>query len=324
MKFKGLIMIFLLILIFGRVSAMEEVEPNDSMDTPQVIGEGIVSGEINDQTSDIFRVDVPNDNLTFFSLKKTDTNRTSLHLEVFDSSREHLFGTNAYNYGGGINVAGEKISHIWEPSEEPDSFFMVITGRGTYDIDVKFQEIDDPNDAPGLGDLPWMLEDGDHVAGSVYEFEHGSDIYADQDNFRFEVNTDTIIRVKITKEDMGAGSIHARLYHAGEGEHTELDDIGQSDTLEYEVMIDTYEDSETVYLDIWGEGDYEIDITYEDTAFDPAIMIGLMGAMICIAMMISFMPVFIIIIVIILLVRGSSKTKKKNRRKLKKGRKSHS
>ena len=73
-----LLVLVLPILFILPASAIKETEPNDSLDSPQEIGEGIIEGELNTNLSDgelmesdIFKVDIPRNSIVFFLLKKT-------------------------------------------------------------------------------------------------------------------------------------------------------------------------------------------------------------------------------------------------------------
>ena len=87
MKLRGRIILLLItvLLLIPFTSVLAETEPNDSLDSPELLTEGSVTGELNTNISDeelwekdIFRIDMPPNSILFFFLKKTDSNNTMI------------------------------------------------------------------------------------------------------------------------------------------------------------------------------------------------------------------------------------------------------
>jgi hypothetical protein len=303
--------ILMTILLAAGSSAVVEEEPNDSMDQPQLIGEGTVTGSVNGTgDSDIFRAEIPADNVVFYSVKKTDTDSGVINVKAFDSERQTIpFDEEESDNIAELSISGEICRVFLVNSNSPDRFFIAVSGSGQYEVEVLFEETGDPEDAPGMGESPGVLEDGDEVSGRVFELEYGYLEYSDVDRYEISSDTEVCISVHIRRTDSGNGTLYASLDQnpSARFKEAEFDRMGEVITLEE--CIYPYGEEETVYLTIWGEGEYEIEVMIEDDSFSENVFLGVMGFFLCFYLMIFIVPILgfvaVIFIVVWLIVKGN-------------------
>lgn len=305
------------LVMIGAALGMEEEEPNDSMDEPQSFQEGNINGSVNGTGDpDVYRIDVPADTVIFYSLKKTDTGLDGLEMNVFDSYRRSI---NIEGPGGEtideLTIAGEMVRGMLLNRDTEDYFFIAVSGNGNYTVEVLIEEMNDPEDAPGYNERADVLEIGDEREGRVYEFEYGYLEYEDMDRYRIPCDREGSVKVRIEKTDPGNGSVYAGMdiYSECVSEEVELSHPGERRTLEEDVY--PYGDEEeNVYLSVWGEGEYKIDIDFEEGFLGEEALLGLMGAMMCFYLLIFLVPIIgfagVLILVIWLVLKGN---KDKNR-----------
>ncbi len=322
-----MILLITICLLAGSALALEETEPNDSMDDPQMIGEGTILGAVTNTgvgDPDIFKVDVPADVVVFYSIKKTDIGPGPIRVDVFDSERQRIIPEGVQDQGyEELTIAGEITRGLLVNKESVDSFFIAISGTGSFEVEVLFEETEDPYDAPGFEDEPDLLESGDELSGRVFELEYGYLEYSDVDRFEIPIDVDGIVTVKIKRTDPGNGTLYAGLDLDKDEkvEETSLTGIGDRATLEESVV--SYYDEEMVYLVIWGEGEYEIEVNVEEDFPNERIMLGIFAGFMCFYMVILLLPLFsfvIIIILVIWLVTRGTREKNNVAKKRKKGR----
>jgi hypothetical protein len=298
------------------VFGMEEVEPNDSMDEPQSFHEGKINGTVNGTGDpDVFRIDVAAETVIFYSLKKTDTGPGELILNVFDSYRRSI---NVEGPEGNsideLSIAGEMVRGLHVNRDTADYFFIAVSGNGNYTVEVLIEEMNDPDDAPGHGENADIIEIGDEREGRVFELEYGYLEFEDVDRYIIPCDRDGTLKVRIEKADSGNGSVFAGMdiypeYVVGE---VELSHRGDRRTLEEDVYI-YGEEEENIYLSVWGEGDYLLEIGFEEGILGEELLLGLMGAMMCFYLLIFLVPIIafagILILVIWLVIKGNNDRK---------------
>jgi hypothetical protein len=304
-------MISLLFLSYSR--GTDEVEPNDSMDFPQTLMQGTVNGTVNttgDGDTDIFKIDVPPDNVVFFSLKKADIGSGSIGMDIFDSGRQKLFKGNDLEWEDReLTISGETNRGYLASMNDRRSYFLAVTGKGSYELEVLFNDTDDADDPPGIGGIPLEIGYDEQRSGRVFEMEYGYLRYTDVDIFEIPLEQDGYIEVRIRKTDNGTGTIHAGLDQNKNKKVREVDlsEKGQRKTLEE--YFSYYEEDETVFLMVWGEGEYEIDVSTGDDYPGDEFFMAMMGAMMCFYMMILLVPLIsfaaVIIIIIFFVVKGN-------------------
>jgi hypothetical protein len=299
-----------------------EKEPNDSMDDPDTIGEGMITGSVSrysQNDKDIFRVDVPAGTVVFYSLKKTDTGTEYIRMNSYGSDREPL-EMEDYGYyggsGGSVDVAGEKMRDMFINHGESDHFFIIVEGSGEYVIEVKFMEMMDPDEEYTEEEITSRLEQGSETSGRVYVLEYDSQTYEDVDIYYIPISDDTTVKVKLTKTDEGNGTIYGSLseYRHSDSVDIELDEKGESGRTDETVYVYGGEE-EFVYVTVWGDGEYQIEVE-EASIFSPeTILLGIMGIILCLTLAMTIMPVLIVIVIIVVIVKSTSKDKKKRKRR---------
>ena len=319
--FKVAVILVLIGFMVSFISVADgEEEPNDSMDEPNVIGEGNTTGEVNSGSSyssndeDMFKVNIPVNSIVFFSLKKTDTGSGDIYLKTFGSDRESTYDN--YYRSASVDVAGEVTRGILVNQRSADHFFLIVTGRGEYSINIKYHDMDDPDDAPGSGEGPLLVSEGKKISGKVFKVTYDHQEYEDVDRFYINVANDCTVSATIKRTDGGDGVIYASLndYSQSSSVDIKLDEKDESKTTS--VRVYNYGgDDESVYLNVWGEGEYEITFEEKRGFESDVFFFSMIGFMLCLTLLTTLVPVIIVIVVIIVILKTSKKSDKKKRKK---------
>ncbi len=316
---KATVILVMIVFMASFISVVDgEEEPNDSMDDPNVIGEGNTTGRLDSGSSyssndeDMFRVNIPVNSIVFFSLKKTDTGSGDIYLKTFGSDRESIYLS--HYSSPSVDVAGEVTRGILVNHGPADHFFLIVTGRGEYSINIKYHDMDDPEDAPGSEESPMLVSEGKKLSGKVFKVTYDHQDYEDVDSFYINVASDCTVKATVKRTDDGDGTIYASLndYSRYSSVDIKLDEKDESETTS--VRIYNYGgNDESVYLDIWGEGEYEIIFEVNRGLESEVFLFSMIGAVLCISLMTTLLPVAIVIVMIIVIVKSTKKGDKKKK-----------
>ncbi|HHD16077.1 MAG TPA: hypothetical protein ENK47_05155 [Euryarchaeota archaeon] len=331
---KLLAAFFVLMMIAVPFMSSGEVEPNDSMDFPQVLDNNeTVSGELNlnwsqgEDDRDIFKIDIEKGDLSFIRVKKTDTGSGTIDIDIYDEDRE-LYGGNYY-YGyydsdSTLSIAGQTYTRSFI-AEKDTFYFIVISGRGEYEITHEGFDVNDPNDDDVLGDSI-ELGDEEPYEGKVFRISSDEFEYEDSDMFHIVVDSRDDLRIKCEREGWSTGTLTVKLFKGGSSEGDLVDEATMDSGDDHIVLEDTNDDyvAHSYYILIEGEGNYTITA---DSNYNPfsntevTILLIMMLSMFCLPIAMMLIPVVIIVIVIIVIVRSQKKNKpekkKPYRRKVK-------
>lgn len=309
MRSRYLLVIILSMFLAAGVHGASESEPNDSLDDPQIISEGKYNGTVNGtDNNDIFRVDVQGNVVVFFSLKKTDTGSGTITRKLYDSSKEPMEHYSYYYDDDDLDVAGQVIGGHLLNTNSPDNFFIVVSGSGSYELNVIKEMIDDPTDVGYSNGTMRVLNVGDEAQGKVFTFSHFNEVYEDKDRYSVPVSGDVTVKAKITRLDQGQKFMNVTLGETYDHEEAQL--LGYGDSVTLERYVDSWDFVDSIELTIWGEGEYKVEISSDEFYMDDAILFSMMGGMICISFIFTFLPIIIIVIIIVVVVK---KTTKKDR-----------
>ncbi len=310
----------LLISILVSIPGDAETEPNDSLDSPEILSEGTITGELNTNITDedlfekdCFRLDMDRGVLYIVSIKKTDTLPNDIEVTYYNDLVRQI------GFPSALSVAGQRTTWDLRPLDD-ETRFIVVSGKGEYAIEVFQVDVNDDDDHGGEFSEPKLLGDGDILDGKVFEIEHNGTEYSDVDVFMFKLDTSENLIVDITRTDDGDGTLELKFYNdvgtiSSIEKNAKLKKLGDEKTFEYEY---TYTTSDVVYLRITGEGDYNIEVTQEAETIseeEMIIMLSMLAMMMCLPIIGFLVPVIIIIIVIVIIVKGQKKKEFKRREK---------
>ncbi|MEA3558357.1 MAG: hypothetical protein U9R75_03800 [Candidatus Thermoplasmatota archaeon] len=322
MKWRTMLTALVLAVTLSVGTSDAETEPNDSLDTPEVLLEGDTDGELNTngtsedlREKDIFKLDLPGGYLVYYSLKKTDTANTEITLLRYSSDLNLIddpyYGENILQIPG--EVFEDQIANLGDP----DSIYLVLSGNGTYTIHVKYFDLEDPEEPEDQYDTIF-LKDHDTVQARVYTIRYRGMEYQDTDRYviQLESNQDVTITIRKTAGD---GEVHAHLYEniysSYNSDEAVLRESGDVERLTYS---GNYYVEDEIYLDIEGEGEYEVRVRIKDPPQIGGLIMGITGGVMCLVILLSFSPYIIAAIVLIVYIRYDKKKKMRKKEEAKK------
>jgi hypothetical protein len=120
-----------------------EVEPNDSLLTPEVIGEGTFNGSVSMNGTvytdkDYFRISVPSKKDIEITLTKTDMGFGTIDVNSYDENRNPM----SILFGGiwiSVSTAGTSQTDTWyNEAGSAKDFYLEVEGDGEYRMDIRF------------------------------------------------------------------------------------------------------------------------------------------------------------------------------------------
>ncbi|MBN1389598.1 MAG: hypothetical protein JXA22_03040 [Candidatus Thermoplasmatota archaeon] len=296
-----------------------ETEPNDSLDSPELLVNGTISGELNMNETDedkweqdIFRLDMEENSITFFFLKKTDSANNAIRIDRFNSRKEPIY----LYYDIVVEVPGETHSEKFLNVGTPDTMYLVVSGQGSYSMTLLSMDLDDPNEPVNGSYFPPRLKDGDEIEGRVYTLEYQGLSHEDTDDYILELGYEEDVRITIYRTDTGDGELKVTLTEQNSEETDPIErtlEGGEEAEIEY---IGDYYYQKDLYLEISGEGEYELIVEVTDQgSIGPGILLGLTGGLMCFIVLLSFSP-YIIALAVILTIFLYHRSKKKKQKAL--------
>lgn len=314
---SDMVMFFLLtaILLFPMM-VDAETEPNDSLDSPEALVDENTDGELNinttevdDHENDIFKINIDEGYLVYYSIKKTDTGPGSITIVRYGPDLEPI--DDQYLGENELSVPGEVFEDKAVNHGAETERFLVLSDKGTYTIHMKSFDLDDPEE-PVDPSSPLSIYDGDRIEGKVYTIEYRGMEFEDSDQYLIDIESQQDVTVTIRRTDGGVGEINAVLYEDAYirygADSAVLRQRGQVKELTYEG--DYYSDG-TLVLEIVGDGEYEIIVDIEDQPEIGGVIMGITAVVMCLVLLLSFSPYIIGAIVLVFLIRYDKKRRKR-------------
>jgi hypothetical protein len=313
--------------------AFADSDSNDSLDTPEVLVSGTVSGRVESHyigeypnlthvnDDDIYRVSIPPESECEFRLKMIGEDSEQVQGRGYDNEKSEV----DYSFRLDVTVPGEVSIDSWiNEGNVSTDFYVLISGEGNYTLTVMFSDLeveseedddDDPFQYHQYYDRPQIVNDG------VYIHELPVDSgYKDIDTWYYLVSVEEwhYLTIHFEKLSDEGGTLYLR----------SMDPDLESTTYEtIDVVIDEFGDNKTdkwlnsknwkddILLKVQGRGQYKLIIDTEKSGsiMDSPVYLVLLGTMIsaiCILMVMILIPVIIIVIVLISSIRHGRKKKK--------------
>lgn len=309
-------MMLVFLISFSVQPAQAENEPDGSPDSPELLDEGDTKGELKTNGTDpdlggkdMFELVLPPGHLVYYSIKKTDTSSSEISIQRFDSDLEPI--QDMYLGPNSLQVPGEVFEdHIVNNGEEA-SVYLELSGRGNYTIHVKEFDLKDPEEPEDqYGTV--FLSDRDKVNAKVYTLKYRGMEYQDTDRYVIRLEADQEVTVTIKKTDTEGGVVYAYLhkdiYSSYNTDEAVLRERGDTEQLEYS---GSYYSDDEVYLDIEGEGDYELEVRVKETPDMAVPVLALTGGIICLSVVLGFSPYIIAAIALVVYLRYDKKKKER-------------
>ncbi len=271
-----------------------EVEPNNSLDQTNTVGETWTTGHVDYQYGndlrtdrDFYRVELPANMISVLTLKNTESGRyyNEIYLGVYNQYRESdeiLWiedRSNDYELDDGMYVdePGAEVRGFVVGAATDSFFFIMISGEGNYSVKSHLMVI------PDTEDPPFPVRTVEATAGTyldrVYKMTYESITIMDQDQYLLRCNK-TNFRFRIEKTGDDLDPLNVKIISS-----SNLPDwdskpdaiLGPKSTL-YEVvsLYDDYENEKLYgdniymshsnnklwYITIWGEGTYNLTIEW--------------------------------------------------------------
>lgn len=211
----GLVLLFLALPL--SCGAQAELEPNDSLDSPQVLTVGELEGEVSssfDATGpiqidrDIFAVDVEMKHVLELSFKKTDLGPHAISIRTYDEEKMRLHSP----LDMVLSVPGEVFIGRWENTQNSRSrVHLVVEGNGTYHLNVNLTPIKEVPPPPQRHDS-W--EQAQYVdEGSYSGYVHDADPNITESHYyRIMVPAWEALEITLEKTDNETGMVYLQTY----------------------------------------------------------------------------------------------------------------
>ncbi|MEA3558064.1 MAG: hypothetical protein U9R75_02320 [Candidatus Thermoplasmatota archaeon] len=340
--FRSLIMLLVLISmgIFSMESSLADVEPNGSLEDPEEIEQGRISGNvtskyylvgdeyIEDVDNDIYVVTVPGMTNLTVELKKTDNYTDSIRIRSYgeDSIQRNMIHVNVY-------IQGEVSRDVFTNEDINGTVVkMVVSGNGTYEINVEIDDIPEgylkrwekPPPEEDREQTHYFYETARRVEPGVYNgsVSDGYSPFPRDQYYRITVPKGKSLKIDLEKTDDNEGHIYLKTYLRGEY-------LGGPDDIMLDVNLERRTDSgywenmenddRLVIFNVEGRGNYTMEVDIADfDRVDPGLWILIFLVIIVVGTIISlFIPLLIILVIIIFIVKANPSSKKKKKRKKK-------